>query len=151
VGLIRLHQHRQEGADAEIDAAPADVERFLPLLARVGEQAAAAADAGIVEQQVDLVGFLLLRDFVAEAQQLVLNGYIGDMRGDAQALRQPFHLAKPLGFRHGAFGDVAHRHIAALGDQLAREFAAHARAAPGDDGDFSGKIFHERCRPFRFG
>jgi hypothetical protein len=51
-----LHHQRQEGAHAEIDAAPADVEGALPLIARAGEQAAAAADAGIVEQQMDLVG-----------------------------------------------------------------------------------------------
>ena len=55
-----LQQQRQKGADAEIDAAPADVEGALPLLAGIGEQAAAAADAGIVEQQMDLVGRLLL-------------------------------------------------------------------------------------------
>ena len=49
VGLVRLHQERQEGLDAEIDPAPTDVEGALPLLAGRGEQAAAAADAGIVE------------------------------------------------------------------------------------------------------
>ena len=45
-------------------------------------------------------------------------------------------------FVHRVRGDVAHRDIAALGDQLTREFAAHARAAPGDNGDLSGKILH---------
>ena len=50
MALVRLQQQRQEGADAEIDAAPADVEGALPLVARIGEQAAAAANAGIVEQ-----------------------------------------------------------------------------------------------------
>src|SRR5216683_2708164 len=64
------------------------------------------------------------------------------MGGDAQALRQLFQLAKPLGFRHRSCRDIAHRDIAALGDELAREFAAHARAAPGDNGDLSGKILH---------
>ena len=64
------------------------------------------------------------------------------MGGDAQALRQPFDLAKPLGLRHRLGGDIAHRDVAALGDQLARELAAHARAAPGDDRDLSGKILH---------
>src|ERR1700739_2876164 len=66
VRLIRLDEQRQEGADAEIDAAPADVEGALPLLARIGEQAAAASDAGIVEQEMDLVGLLLLDELVAE-------------------------------------------------------------------------------------
>src|ERR1700761_268381 len=64
------------------------------------------------------------------------------MRGDAQALRQLFKFAKPFGFRHRVSGDIAHCDIAALGDQLAREFAAHARAAPGDDSYFSGKFLH---------
>ena len=44
-----------------VDAAPADVERPLPLLAAVGDHAAAAADAGVVEQQVDPVGAVLRR------------------------------------------------------------------------------------------
>ena len=64
------------------------------------------------------------------------------MRGDAQALRQPFDLAKPLCPRHRIRGDIAHRDVAALGNQLARELAAHARAAAGDDGGLSGKILH---------
>src|SRR4030081_3231780 len=59
VTLSGLHQHRQKGADAEINPAPADVEGSFPLLPGVGEQAAAAPDAGIVEQQMDLVGRLL--------------------------------------------------------------------------------------------
>ena len=50
VALIGLYKQRQKGADAEINPAPADVECPFPLLARVGEQAAAAADAGVVEQ-----------------------------------------------------------------------------------------------------
>jgi hypothetical protein len=33
---------------------------------------------------------------------------------------------------------------------LARQFAAHARAAPGDDSDLSGKILHERALTFPF-
>jgi len=48
VGLVGFYQHRQEGADTEIHAAPANVKGLFPLLARVGEQAAAAADAGVV-------------------------------------------------------------------------------------------------------
>ena len=67
MALVGLHQQRQEGADAEIDAAPADVEGTLPLLAGIGEQAAAAADAGIVEQQMDPVGRLLLGQLIAKA------------------------------------------------------------------------------------
>src|ERR1700722_14812216 len=56
MALVSLHQHRQEGADAEINPAPADIEGPFPLLARIGEQAAATADASIIEQQMNLVG-----------------------------------------------------------------------------------------------
>jgi hypothetical protein len=112
------------------------------LLAGIGEQAAAAADAGIVEQQVDLVGGLLLAEFVAETGELILDRDVCDMGGDAKPLRQLFDLAEPPGFRHRLGRDVAHRDIAAFGDELARKLAAHARAAPGDDGDLSGKILH---------
>ena len=142
VPLVGLHQQRQEGADAEIDAAPADVEGALPLLARIGEQAAATADAGVVEQQMDLVGRLLLGQFIAKTLELVLDRDVGDMRGDAQPLRQLLHLAQPLGLGHRLGRHVAHRDIAAFRDKLARQFAAHARAASGDDGSLSGKILH---------
>src|ERR1700751_3486092 len=49
VALLRLLQHRQEGPGAVVDPAPADIERLLPLLAAMGEHAAAATDTGIVE------------------------------------------------------------------------------------------------------
>ena len=39
------------------------------------------------------VGGLLLDDFVAKPQQLVFNRHVGDVGGDAQPLRQLFHLA----------------------------------------------------------
>src|SRR5207237_44122 len=35
-----------------------------------------------------------------------------------------------------------HRDIAAFSDELARQLAAHARAAPGDHGDLAGEILH---------
>src|SRR5271166_2790571 len=62
---VCLLQHRQKAAGAKIDAAPADVEGPFPRLAAVGEHAAPATDAGIVEQQMDLVRCLLFRDLVA--------------------------------------------------------------------------------------
>src|SRR5258708_38894104 len=89
-----------------------------------------------------LVGRAVAGGFIAEGEQLIRNGDVGDMGGDAQALRQLFRLAKPLGLRHRSCRDIAHRDIAALGDELARELAAHARAAPGDNGGPSGKILH---------
>ena len=117
MALVRLHQHRQEGANAEINPAPANIKSLFPLLARVGKQAAAATDAGIVEQEMDLVGRLLLGQFIAKTYELVLDRDIGDMGGDAQALRQLFDFAQPLGLRHRLGRYVAHRDVAALGDQ----------------------------------
>jgi hypothetical protein len=97
---VSLQQHRHEDARSEIDPAPADSKSPLPLLAGAGEQAAAAADAGVVEQQMDLVGLVLLGDLVAEAQELRFVRDVGEVRGDPQSLRHPLDLAKPLGFRH---------------------------------------------------
>ena len=108
VGLL---QHRQKGAGVVVDAAPADVEGPFPFLAAVGDHAAAAADAGVVEQQMDLVGVLLVGDLVAKPLHLGLVGDIGDVRGDAQALRQPRCFAQPFGFRHAA---AETSHIATL-------------------------------------
>src|SRR6202161_2711865 len=91
---------------------------------------------------MDLVGGLLFDQFIAEALQLILDGDVGDMGGDAQALWQPLDLTKTLGLCHRIRRDIAHRDIAALGDELARQFAAHACAAPGNDCSLSGKILH---------
>jgi hypothetical protein len=71
------------------------------------EHAPAAADTGIVEEEMDLVGALMLGDLVAKSLDLRRVGHIGEMGGDAQPLRQPRRLAKPLGFRHSLFGDIA--------------------------------------------
>src|SRR5205085_609181 len=46
--------------------------------------------------------------------------------------------------------DVTHRDVAAFSDQLARQLAPHACAAPGDDGDLSGEILHGEYCPLAF-
>src|SRR5450631_4350805 len=97
---------------------------------------------------MDLVGGLLLDQFVAEALQLIFDRDVGDMGGDAQALWQPLDLTKTLGLRHRIRRNIAHRDVAALGDKLARQFAAHACAAPGNDRNLSGKILHGVRSPF---
>src|SRR4029077_1892127 len=70
VALLGVLQHRQKRAGAVIDAAPADVERALPFVAAVGNHAAAAADTGVVEQQVDLVGLVTVGNLVAKPLDL---------------------------------------------------------------------------------
>src|SRR6516162_9278646 len=132
VALLGVLQHRQQRAGAVIDATPADVERALPFVAAVGNHAAAAADTGVVEQQVDLVGLVTVGNLVAKALDLRPVGDIDDVRGDAQALRQSRRLAQPLRFRQAGRRDVAHRDIAGFRDQQADQLAAHAAAAAGD-------------------
>ena len=139
VGLLH---YRQEGAGAVVDAAPAHVERPLPLLAAVGDHAAAAANSGVVEQQVDLVGVVAVCDLIAKSLYLRRVGHVGDMVGDAQALRQSRRFAETLRFRHRRRRDVAHRDVAGLRDQLADEFPPHPRAAAGDDRGPPSEFLH---------
>src|SRR5690606_9880685 len=69
-GLVGGDQGREEGAGAVVDAAPAHVEGALPLVGRVGDEAAAAGDARVVEQQVDVGGLVPGEGLVAEARHL---------------------------------------------------------------------------------
>src|ERR1700731_912767 len=108
-----------------IDAAPADVERLLPLLTAAGDHAAATADPCVVEQKMDLVSLLLRSNLIAEPLNLSVIGDIGDVRRNTQTLRQPVGLAEPLRFRHRVGKDVARCDIAAFGDQLANELPSH--------------------------
>src|SRR5271163_3635388 len=80
VALLRLQHHRQEGAGAVVDAAPAHVEGSFPLLAAMGEHAAAAADTGIIEEEMDLVGAVALGGLVAKSLDLRRVGHVGEMR-----------------------------------------------------------------------
>src|SRR5882762_8810598 len=75
VALLGVLQHRQKRAGAVIDAAPADVERALPFVAAIGNHAAAAADTGVVEQQVDLVGLVTVGNLVAKPLDLRLRSF----------------------------------------------------------------------------
>ncbi len=141
VALLGGDQHRQEGAAAQIDPAPADIEGSLPGRPAVGDHAAAAGDAGVVEQQVDVIGLVLLGDLVPEALQGGLVGDIGDMGGDAHDLGDAVGGGQRDGLGHVRGRDVAHGHVAALGHQLAGELAAHAGAAAGDDRRLPWKSF----------
>src|SRR6202043_3988947 len=124
------------------DAAPADVEHALPFVAAVGNHAAAAADTGVVEQQMDLVGLVTVGNLVAKPLDLRPVGDIDDVCRDAQSLRQSRRLTQPLRFRQAARRDVAHRDIAGFRGQLADELAAHAAATAGDYGGPPGEFGH---------
>src|SRR5262249_21312343 len=70
-GFAGVYEQWQEGSRAKINPAPADVEGPIPLGAAIGEQAAAAPDAGIIEEQVHFVRLEMLGDLVFEAQYLL--------------------------------------------------------------------------------
>jgi hypothetical protein len=142
VALLGLHQQRQKSARTVVDATPADVECPLPFLAAVDDEAAAAADTGIIEQQMDPVGGVTVGDLGAEALHLREVGHVGNMRRDAQALRQPRRLAEPNGFPHPLGSKIAHRNIARFRHQLADQLAAHAAAAAGYNRDPARELLH---------
>jgi hypothetical protein len=91
---------------------------------------------------VDAIGRVLFRGFVAKAHHVGFVGHVGEMRGDAQALRQPRSLALSSCLRHAVQRDVAHGDVTALGHQQAHQLAPHSRAATGDDSNPAGEFFH---------
>src|SRR4029077_14104900 len=93
--------------------------------------AAAAADTGVVEQQVDLVGLVTVGNLVAKPLDLRPVGDIDDVRRDAQPLRQSHRLAQPVRFHQAGRRDVAHCDIAGFRHQLADQLAGPAAAAAG--------------------
>jgi hypothetical protein len=70
VALLGVLQHRQKRAGAVVDTTPADVERTLPFVVAIGNHAAAAADTGVVEQQVDLVDLVTVGNLIAKPLDL---------------------------------------------------------------------------------
>ena len=56
VALARLLQQRQKGPCTVIDAVPADAKRPFPFCTAAVDEASTAADAGIVEQKMDVIG-----------------------------------------------------------------------------------------------
>ena len=71
-----------ERAAAVVDARPVDRERLVPLLAITGDEAAATADAGVVEQQIDVVGVVLFDDRIVESLHRVFVGHVADVGRD---------------------------------------------------------------------
>ena len=123
-------QQRQERAGAEIHPPPVDGEGALPLLPGVLDEAAAAADAGVGEDQVDVIGGVLLEQFVAEPQDLRLVGDVTGMAGDLDAGRGG-RPRRGRGHRNGVGVQVARRDRASLRRQLADKLAAHPGTAAG--------------------
>ena len=59
-----------------VHAEPVDAEGALPVGAVAVDEAAAASDAGVVEQQVDVLGPMLGNDGIPERQHL---GFLADI------------------------------------------------------------------------
>jgi hypothetical protein len=128
--MVARDEQWQECAGAVIDAPPVDGERALPLLPSVADEAAAAADAGVAEDQVDVIAGVPRQQLIAEPQDLRLVGHVAGMAGDPDAGRG----ARPRrgrSLRDGAGVQVACRDRAALRRQLADKLAAHAGATAG--------------------
>ena len=90
-----------------------------------------------------MIGRVLARDGVAEREHLRLVGDVGEracvtrVPGAARAARTTAFVSLHVLARH-----VADRDVAALGGELLRELAAHARAAARDDGDLAREALH---------
>src|SRR5205823_10375950 len=117
-------------------------EGAFPLVPLAGDEAAAATDAGVVEQQVDVVGLVLVDDLVTEAVDLGFVGHITEVGRDASAGRGLL-LGAERRLRHVVHVHVARRDRAALGGQLDHELATHAGSATGDDSEATFERFHE--------
>jgi hypothetical protein len=142
VGAVGFHQHRQKHTAAEIDAVPAYIEGAVPFLARASDKAAATADTGIVEQEMDAIRFQFIFDRLAEAFQRLFAADIGDMCQNARALWQACRFGLTFGLGHVGGVHVAHRDRAAFCGELFYHLAAHARAAACDDRNPSCKLHH---------
>jgi hypothetical protein len=135
-------QQRQERPRGVVDAPPVDREDSLPLLARVVDEAAAAADRRVGEDQVDVFGPVRLQGLAAEPQHRRLIGHIALVHTDRGGRRTGGAKRQFPGLGQGVDVDVAGGDRASLGGELADQFAPHARAATGDNRDLPGKRVH---------
>ena len=118
----------------------------LPLVAVTVDEASAAGDTGVVEQQVDVVRVVRRLDGIAKFKDLVLDGHVAPM-GAYHAPLGGFAFAQPPGFREIVLEDVTGGDAATLGDQLPGECSPHARSAAGDDRDLPCELVHRGSLP----
>ena len=142
VALFARQQQRHEHTGAQVYAAPAHVEGGLPLVASVCNETSATADAGVVEQQVDVLRVVISPHGLGERDQLCFLRHVGHECRDQGAFRRVSY-AEREGFGHVLGRHVAHRDMASLGTELARQLSAHARATAGDDCDPALEVFHD--------
>ena len=121
----------QEDAAAEVDAAPDDIEGPFPRRPLGLEHGATTGDAGVVEQQMDVVGVEAVDDGVTERLEICFLRHVGHVGEYPHVGCLLGDHRRGLGHRVG--GEVAEGDVAAAGRKLSHELAAHAGAAAGDD------------------
>ena len=139
------HQHRQEGARPEIHAEPDHIESPLPLAAITGHKTATAADAGVIEEQIDVLCLMLDHHLLAKGDQIGLFANVGHTGGDPRAGRRTGQ-AQLAGLRHRVGRQVADRDMHALCAELSGQRASNTGAAAGDDCDLIGFDVHVLLR-----
>jgi hypothetical protein len=132
-------------AGAEIHPLPVDGEGALPLLPGVLDEAGAAEDARVGEDQVDVLAGVLGQQFVAEPLDLCLVGDVADMAGDLDAGRGR-RPRRGRGHRDGVRVQVAGRDRAALRRQLADKLAPDAGTTAGHHRELARERVHGHDR-----
>ena len=133
-------QQRQERPGAEVDAAPAHGEDLVPLLAGVDDEAAAAADPGVVEQQVEVIGGVGLLDVARNAISCSSSATSATNAGHDRPSGASPRTGRRLG--HVRRRHVADRDVAALGGELPGQLPTHPRAATRDHRQLPREPFH---------
>src|SRR5262249_31054513 len=108
----------------------------------VAKKASTTANSSIVEEQLKLVGGVISRERLAEAQNLSFIGDVGDVAGNANIPGQPWLGAEIACLGHTRRGKIAHCHVAARGDEPAHQLASHTAAATRNDRKLAGEIEH---------
>jgi hypothetical protein len=114
--------------------------------AAVGKKTATAANAGIVEEQIKLVGAVIAHHRLAKGQDLRLIGDIGHVRRNPDPLRYSLPVTELARLCHAWRRNIAHRYTAALGHKLAHQLAADPAASTRNYGKLARELAHSRLR-----
>src|SRR5690606_39198849 len=133
-------------ATAVVHTPPADPEGAFPLRPVVGDEAAATADAGVVEHEVDVVGGVAVDHLVAERDDLFLHRDVAEVVGHASATGGHV-VGQRVRVLGGINVQIAERDRTAFTRELHDELAPHAAPAPGHHGQLPLERLHGRLLP----
>lgn len=136
-----LDEQRQKLPGTVVHAVPTHGKGFLPMGSITGDETAAATDAGVVKQKIDVVGRLIGDNGGTKILHLRLARDVGEEGGYTGVLWGS-RAAQPVSFRHVFFANVAHGHVGALAGQGQRQLPSHTRAAARHYGDFTLYVGH---------